>query len=330
MLYLLATVALITLVSGDVHVSIDRHYPEFHVYKTYLSFNIDSGSLYNEFDFKDVNLRNLVKGLVNAAPTQVRIGGSAADDSLFTGEGGLRGNCRAQNPSFPICIDTTYWDEINEFIDYTGAKLVFDISVRYRKNNNTEWDSSNAEKLFEYTIAKKYYIDAWQLGNEAEEYYRSGLNVTGEEIGRDYLTFANLLNRKFPALGNSIYGPDACCEMKGQGPAGSFLKGFTSVAKDVLKAVTIHDYPVGRAADKSCVPSLYTNITTFTSLKPWLAEYIGFITSGGGENIPIILGETASTAEGGCDGLSNRFIAGFVFMYELGSVGESHVSQVFY
>jgi hypothetical protein len=39
--------------------------------------------------------------------------------------------------------------------------------------------------------------------------------------------------------------------------------------------------------------------------------------------VPLILGETATSAHGGCDGLSNTFVAGFTFVYELGSVGEA-------
>ena len=60
--------------------------------ETYLSFNLDTGSLYNAFDFKDPYLRNLVKGL-GTTPTQLRIGGGAANNVIYTGVGGARGNC---------------------------------------------------------------------------------------------------------------------------------------------------------------------------------------------------------------------------------------------
>ena len=61
----------------------------------------------------------------------------------------------------------------------------------------------------------------------------------------------------------------------------------------------------------------------------FLSNYSGYIAAGGGGGgAPLILGEVASTAEGGCDGLSNRFVAGFVFIYELAATAEAGAVQV--
>jgi hypothetical protein len=43
---------------------------------------------------------------------------------------------------------------------------------------------------------------------------------------------------------------------------------------------------------------------------------------------PLIVGETATSAHGGCDGLSNRFVAGFTFWFELGTYAELGVAQI--
>jgi hypothetical protein len=40
------------------------------------------------------------------------------------------------------------------------------------------------------------------------------------------------------------------------------------------------------------------------------------------------VGETATSAHGGCDGLSNRFVAGFTFWFELGAYAELGVAQI--
>jgi hypothetical protein len=152
--------------------------------------------------------------------------------------------------------------------------------------------------------------------------------VSGAVIGEDYISFRSFLS-DYKGITESIYGPDACCEKKGGSlPNGEWLTGFVNKAKEVVDAITMHDYPLGRAPDRSCIPLSYTNITQFQSLHSWIADYSGYVTNGGGGDIPLIVGETASTAEGGCDGLSNRFIAGFVFMYELSSLAESRVVQV--
>lgn len=124
----------------------------------------------------------------------------------------------------------------------------------------------------------------------------------------------------------------------------------------------MHDYPLGRAPNRSCVPEEYTNLTQFRSLPVFIANYTGYVVNGsGGEHTqrvrdpwrcplwqvlrlvvhcicpmlnpaaatppPVILGEVASTAEGGCDGLSNRFVAGFVFIYELAATAEAGAVQ---
>ncbi len=117
----------------------------------------------------------------------------------------------------------------------------------------------------------------------------------------------------------------ACCEPRNDP---GFLSAFTAATRDVVSGITIHYYPLQRNKDRSCPPQLYTNLTTFLTLTDWLAEYQGFVAQGGAKGIDVILGETGSTSMGGCDGLSNRFIAGFIFIFELGSVAESHVVQV--
>ena len=156
--------------------SFDAKAPLFTVKDTYLSFNIDAGSLFNEFDFTDTAFRNLVKTLAKAAPTQIRIGGSAADDTVYTGPDGARGNCSTANATV-ICLNQQYWDEINDFVAFTGVHLVFDINIRHRKNNNQEWDPSNAALLLNYTQQMGYPIAAWQLGNEIELFGKHGKNL---------------------------------------------------------------------------------------------------------------------------------------------------------
>ena len=58
----------------EVYVHFETQSFFFEVSSTYLSFNIDTGSLYNNLDFSDKVLTQLFANLVNAAPTQLRIG----------------------------------------------------------------------------------------------------------------------------------------------------------------------------------------------------------------------------------------------------------------
>ena len=53
----------------------------------------------------------------------------------------------------------------------------------------------------------------------------------------------------------------------------------------------MHDYPLGRAPNRSCVPEEYTNLTQFRSLPVFIANYTGYVVNGSG-------GERALTLAG--------------------------------
>src|SRR4051794_13343259 len=88
-----------------VYVSFNHTHPLHYVRDTYLSFNIDAGYLYNNLDFTDPYLRTLVRNLAEASPMQLRVGGTAADDIVYTGAGGQRGNCSVTTSEYIICVD---------------------------------------------------------------------------------------------------------------------------------------------------------------------------------------------------------------------------------
>jgi heparanase 1 len=248
---------------------------------------------------------------------------------MYSGPTGPRGKCTSTDfPHVDICVNDALWDDINAFMTETGFQFVYDLPVKARNGDNT-WNSTNSEELLAYTAKKGYKLAAWQLGNEVEDMYKSHLNFTGETIGNDYHTLRKLLS-KYPTQ-QTIYGPDSCCERNDPNLHynGEFLIDFTKAAIGAVDAITIHDYPLPRnATNRACLINEYTNITQMETLENFLVAYRGYVAAGGGEAIPVILGETASTAQGGCDGLSNRFISGFVFMYELGSVAESRIVQM--
>lgn len=150
--------------SAQALITVDFTYALTSVAETYLSLNIDSGSLYNDFDLTDPMLNQLVANLVRAAPLQVRFGGSAANDVTYTGHGGARGNCSSGGVT-RICVDDSLWDEINAFANKTGAGLVWDLPINPRTPSGA-WNATNSEALIQRTAAAGYVLAAWQLGNE--------------------------------------------------------------------------------------------------------------------------------------------------------------------
>jgi hypothetical protein len=54
------------------------------------------------------------------------------------------------------------WTALNGFARAAGLQLLFDLNVLLR--NGTEWDSSNARQLLDFSDKHRYNI-SWQLGN---------------------------------------------------------------------------------------------------------------------------------------------------------------------
>jgi hypothetical protein len=309
-----------------VLVSWDPDTPLQTVVPTYLSVNIDSGSLNQLFNFDDPVLQTLTANLVRAAPTQLRIGGGVADDLAFTGVNGISGPCTFST-NVNVCVNASYMTSILNFAGNTDVQLVLDLNAAMRLNDDplSAWNSTNAELLLEFlsTAPNSDTIIAFQLGNEPEDWYKRSppINISGNALAADYATLKSLL-AKYPSLTSTINGPDACCEERR-----AMLKDFAIAASNVspplVSAVTVHEYPIGRAANDSCLPDLYTSKAAFTTLASSLRGYASQAKALTAVNIPMILGETATSAHGGCNKLSNVFVSGFTFIYELGSVGES-------
>lgn len=101
-----------------------------------------------------------------------------------------------------------------------------------------------------------------------------------------------------------------------------FAAAVAQHAPRSVDAVTVHAYPIARAPDNSCLPALYTSKAAMATLVPALQLYAQQADALVRAGAPLILGETATSAHGGCANLSNAFVAGFTFMFELGHVAE--------
>ena len=296
---------------------------------TYLSLNIDTGSLYQNIDLTDRRLSRLLGNLASYAPLQLRIGGGAADNAAFTGVGGRRGNCSLPtlDPSIDICVDSTYWRDICDFATRSNVNLVWDLNVALRRSDTGAWNSSNTEALFRFTSGMQAAcpVAAWQLGNEVEDFYKRHpvLNISGSELAADYRSLRQLL-ASYPSLSQRIMGPDACCEERLAPPIGQWLTNFTAGTAGALDAVTVHHYPL----PVTCDPASFTNKTAYLSLNVALAQYAAWAAPAVSRGVPLVLGEVATAAHGGCANYSNTFVSGFTWMYELGAVAEAGFTQL--
>jgi hypothetical protein len=309
--------------------------PLFTVWPSYLSVNVDTASLTNSLDFDDPVFVALAAQLRNASagrPLQFRIGGGTADAACFTGAGGPAGNCTGSTLSPPIpscstCINDAYLASIARFQAATDVSLVFDFNAVLRSNATAPWDPSNAELLLARMASTGMPFGALQLGNEPELWVRRNLTVTGTQLGQDLRTLAGLVAASgLPnAAAIPFLGPSACCDH-----SSDFLLDYIAAAGDALAALDFHTYPIGRlGTNKSCDLPAYPNVTAWREgLDPALALYASIRDKSAQPALPLVLGETATSADGGCADYSNRFVAGGEFIYTLARAGEMGVSQV--
>ena len=61
-----------------------------------------------------------------------------------------------------------------------------------------EWDSTNARELIEYTVARKYPVVGWELGNEPDLKDKNGAIQTGQQVAGRFETLLKLLQEVYP------------------------------------------------------------------------------------------------------------------------------------
>jgi hypothetical protein len=191
----IACVALGVAASQNLQISFNAQTPlKSGLEPSYLSVTIDTASIYSYFDFTNPILINLVKQM---GPTVVRIGGTASDNSIYTGAGGAHG----QGPNGAVAIDNAYWDEINYFQQQTGAEILWDLCRQ--TNSKGAYDPSiNATALFAYTESKGYNVYGWEVGNELT-------NVSPSQYAADLQALQTAL--KGYKVGQIISSPSTCC-----------------------------------------------------------------------------------------------------------------------
>ena len=326
-----------SVVSAEVHPTVLAR-----TGSAFLGVNIDAASLYQQtrLDFTDKAFRQLASTLANAgsgagvAKMTLRIGGSAADDLGWdTSEHGS------------INLPATYWNEIVEFAEDMGFNLAWDLNMRIGRKagarRDTAWDPQDFERQARHILDKGQTVWAFQLGNEPGHWQtRNGGFPTPESHGQDFLTLKSFMRTYFNASKSMprIQGPDICF---GNGTDTSpcatiaYLRTLLSVAAPALDDLTFHDYGFSGPNPRHPNRSQCGNISRFLDPDLWLGDVLPKIKSYNSvrqELAPktkLVLSETATTADAGCPGKSNRFIAGFYFVDMLGALGEIGLHQVY-
>ncbi|KHN02016.1 Heparanase-like protein 2 [Glycine soja] len=272
-------------------------------------------------DLDNKILTNAVKAF---NPLRIRLGGSLEDQIVY--QFGKQKKC----PHFKkkadglfgfsqACLPKVRWDEVNDFFNKTGVKLIFGLNALTGKRNSAEdkknwvgnWNPKNAISLMKYTISKGYKIDSYELGNEL---CAEGISarVDSVEYAKDITRLRHIVNLLYPI---------ASTRPKVLGPGGFYGKEWFSsflmnVGPGVVDGITHHIYNLGAGVDKDLInrvqdPYLLSQVAeTYKSVAqavkeftPWAGPWVG--ESGGAYN------------SGGKD-VPNTFVNGFWYLDQLG------------
>ena len=309
------------------------------VYETdhkFLSIALDSGLIRNRwlnFSFTSEKLHNLAKGL---APAYLRIGGTNGDFLLFNpneitqkkrvdsnlssrkishdrrGNPYRRSTDKAEHSSFTnFTMTTEDVDNLFTFAKKSGLNIIFGLNVLLRDSNTQNWNSTNAQQLMKYITGRGFSCD-WELGNEPYD-LKSLVNwtITGRELALDFKILRQLLN-DHPDYGHMILGPDVSSPW--QPRKYKFFKEYLTHINKCINGMTYHQY---YTSNKANVSEFY-NPVILDDLITNVQQLKQIMTESGTSFIELWLGETSSAYDGGVRGVSNSYIAGFMWLDKLG------------
>ncbi|KAK5851491.1 hypothetical protein PBY51_023038 [Eleginops maclovinus] len=201
-------------------------------------------------------------------------------------------------------------DLLHSFSNCSGLDLIFGLNALLRTPENI-WNSSNARSLLQYCESRGYQMD-WELGNEPNSYEKkAGVRVDGNQLGEDFSRLREMMSQSKLYQHAGLYGPDVG---QPRDHRTDLLQGFLQTGAGAVDACTWHHYYVN-GRDTSLEDFLDPDILDTLTLKT--QEVLEKVKLASLEK-PVWLGETSSAYGGGAAGLSDTFVAGFMWLDKLG------------
>ncbi|XP_072310258.1 heparanase isoform X2 [Eucyclogobius newberryi] len=201
-------------------------------------------------------------------------------------------------------------DQLYAFTNCSGMKLIFGLNALLRMADN-RWNSSNAQALMHYCASRQYKM-SWELGNEPNSYEKkAGIRVDGLQLGEDFVHLRKIMSESRFYQNSGLYGPDV-----GQ-PRDhriDILEGFLQSGSEAIDACSWHHYYVN-GRDTSLEDFLDPEVLDTLTLKT--NEVLQKVKQASPQK-KVWLGETSSAYGGGALGLSDSFVAGFMWLDKLG------------
>lgn len=278
----------------------------------------------------DLSHPNLVSAARGLSPFFLRVGGSQADEIIYSIPQHNKGNASStydlkkckKNPQ--KCLTSDRWDEVLDFASRSGARIVFTIAyVRHTrdsegKNDQKDWDSSNAKEFIEYTAnsihAKLGTIFGFELGNE--------LRHKGKVTNVTRLVYAY---KELRQIVDEIWGKDERKQYHKPNILGPASTGKSETANLVaelgpsLQYVSYHKYHGGgknpKLTEYARDPSFYSHPVKLSGP----GEAVKKMTN----NSALWIGEGAMAYNSGRQGVTDSFLGSLWFTNLLGALAKT-------
>ena len=337
---------------NEVEVSINTALCVYRTDERFLSVALPAKLIkyhWKNFNFSSVKLINLARGL---APAYLRVGGIHANfllfdpreeyhkttsrdslavsrdqrmDSFLTSRdqrGQISRISRDQYVDFTLMarrepltnftMSTKDVDSLFTFAKNTELDVIFGLNDLLRDYRTRKWNSTNARQLMTY-ITNRGFACNWELGNEPLELEeRINITITAQSLASDFKILRKLLD-DHPEYGKKLVGPDVSSPWRPP-LRNKYLKEFLINVDETIDGMTYHQY---YTSNKANVSQFY-NPDLLDDLIREIHELQEIMKESGASSIDLWLGETSSAYDGGVPGVSNSYIAGFMWLDKLG------------
>ena len=274
--------------ASRVTLAVNTSLPLHTLDPTFLSFNIDTASLYTSIDLTSGKLINLVGRL---APAVIRVGGTAADSAFYTAASASRGG----DGKGHTLINNAAWEEVLSFIAATNTTLLWNLNGAAFRTPRGSWDPArNATAFLEYTQSAGHTGISWSIGNEPEVWSPP---VNGSQLGADALTLSAQLR------GYTVGSRVAGASFAWYDPAAIQLF-FEATRGGSIDALTVHQYPLDHGKECNLVGAL--NRSNTERLVPTFDGTVALRAAHGDPSVKLVLEETAGSSGGGCPNITDR------------------------
>ncbi|XP_076395174.1 heparanase-like [Megachile rotundata] len=291
----------------------------------FLSFGLDT-SLLRDMEDLPITNEKFINLAHHLSPAYVRVGGTSADCLHFNKTVEISSKkvisaVDGQDIS-NFTINKIHFENLYNFAIKSNLRMIFDLNVLIR-NANGSWDNTNAKSIISFAKEKNMKLD-WQLGNEPNSFYHVfNRTVTAIQLANDYYQLRNLLNEA--GYNESLLvGPEVNHVGDTNHVGEHYAEIFLENDQNSVNYVTWHQYYLnGREAKVTD----FINISVFNYL-PQQIKSIKKAIQLSGKNISMWLSETSTAYGGGAPNLSDRFVAGFLWLDKLGYSASANLNVV--